>query len=199
MDRGGAPQGQCRAPAVRDSTRPAEAAEGRRHAGRACRPRGLACGTVSASHRASSRLEPGHVSRRSRPPKPGRLRRARRGVSAAACRSPPARRAGCWRLAKRHTELVRRLTPRNQLEQVLLDHGGTDPVLLERPPRLIALPARLWPTSGVVSPDPRRRLVPAGTLLPAGWRDAGPGWGGTAGGRRGARLGDQGPGPGPRH
>ncbi len=117
-------------------------------------------------------------------------------VHAAACRSPPARRAVCWRLARRHTELVRRVTPRSQLEQVLLDYGVNDPVSLERPLRLIALPARLWPTSGVVSSDPGRRLVLAGTLLPAGWRDAGPGWGGTAGGRRGPGSAARVPGPG---
>ena len=34
--------------------------------------------------------------------------------------------------AERHTELARRLTPRSQLEQVLLDRGVKDPVLLER-------------------------------------------------------------------
>ena len=34
--------------------------------------------------------------------------------------------------AQRHAELARRLTPRSQLEQVLLDRGVTDPVLLER-------------------------------------------------------------------
>jgi hypothetical protein len=34
--------------------------------------------------------------------------------------------------ADRHTELARRLTPRGQLEQVLLDRGVKDPVLLER-------------------------------------------------------------------
>ena len=34
--------------------------------------------------------------------------------------------------AQRHTELARRLTPRSQLEQVLLDRGVKDPVLLER-------------------------------------------------------------------
>ena len=34
--------------------------------------------------------------------------------------------------AGRHTELARRLTPRGQLEQVLLDRGVKDPVLLER-------------------------------------------------------------------
>jgi len=34
--------------------------------------------------------------------------------------------------AERHTELARRLTPRGQLEQVLLDRGVKDPVLLER-------------------------------------------------------------------
>jgi hypothetical protein len=35
-------------------------------------------------------------------------------------------------VAERHAELTRRLTPRSQLEQVLLDRGVTDPVLLER-------------------------------------------------------------------
>jgi hypothetical protein len=34
--------------------------------------------------------------------------------------------------AERHAELARRLTPRGQLEQVLLDRGVKDPVLLER-------------------------------------------------------------------
>jgi hypothetical protein len=34
--------------------------------------------------------------------------------------------------AQRHAELARRLTPRSQLEQVLLDRGVKDPVLLER-------------------------------------------------------------------
>ena len=34
--------------------------------------------------------------------------------------------------AERHAELARRLTPRSQLEQVLLDRGVKDPVLLER-------------------------------------------------------------------
>ena len=34
--------------------------------------------------------------------------------------------------ADRHTELARRLTPRGQLEQVLLDRGVKDPILLER-------------------------------------------------------------------
>ena len=34
--------------------------------------------------------------------------------------------------AQRHAELARRLTPRSQLEQVLLDRGVRDPVLLER-------------------------------------------------------------------
>ncbi len=34
--------------------------------------------------------------------------------------------------AQRHTELARRLTPRSQLEQVLLDRGVKDPALLER-------------------------------------------------------------------
>ena len=34
--------------------------------------------------------------------------------------------------ARRHAELARRLTPRSQLEQVLLDRGVKDPVLLER-------------------------------------------------------------------
>jgi hypothetical protein len=34
--------------------------------------------------------------------------------------------------AERHAELVRRLTPRSELEQVLLDRGVKDPVLLER-------------------------------------------------------------------
>jgi hypothetical protein len=34
--------------------------------------------------------------------------------------------------AERHSELARRLTPRSHLEQVLLDRGVKDPVLLER-------------------------------------------------------------------
>lgn len=34
--------------------------------------------------------------------------------------------------AQQHTELAQRLTPRRQLEQVLLDRGVTDPVLLQR-------------------------------------------------------------------
>ena len=34
--------------------------------------------------------------------------------------------------AERHTELAGRLTPRSELEQVLLDRGVKDPMLLER-------------------------------------------------------------------
>jgi hypothetical protein len=43
--------------------------------------------------------------------------------------------------AHRHTELARRLTPRSQLEQLLLDRGVKDRCCLSVPPRRIASPA----------------------------------------------------------
>jgi hypothetical protein len=89
--------------------------------------------TGSPGDRASSRLHPGHASRRSWPPTPGRLRRATRSYTRrGGLPKPPARPVAWPATAQRHTDLARRLTPHSHLEQTLLDRGVKDPVLLER-------------------------------------------------------------------
>ena len=86
--------------------------------------------------------------------------------------------------AERHAELARRLTPRSQLEQVLLDRGVKDPVLLER-----AAAADRLTRQVMADVDGQSARIPGGGPCsqaghyPQAGRGAGPGWSGTAGGR----------------
>jgi hypothetical protein len=87
-------------------------------------------------------------------------------------------------VAERYAGLARRLTPRGQLEQVLLDRGVKDPVLLERAAAADRVTRAVRPMPAVASSDPRPRPVPPGRPPPVSWARRGSGLGLGRNGKR---------------
>lgn len=80
--------------------------------------------------------------------------------------------------AERHAGLARRLTPRSQLEQVLLDRGVTDPVLLERAAAADRLTRQVMADAYASQPrSPAATCAPPAGHHPRAGRGAGPGSG----------------------